>query len=73
MLNYSLAVPIKVVGVWDTVGALGIPAFNIHGISRSTFGFLHTGLRRPIENGFHAVAIDEHRKAFSPTLWTKNA
>src|SRR5438874_1504598 len=49
MLKYSLRVPITLVGVWDTVGALGIPAFHISGISRSTFGFLHTGLRLPVE------------------------
>ena len=71
MLKHSMRVPIKLVGVWDTVGALGVPAFHISGISRSTFGFLHTGLRLPIEHGFHAMAIDEHRAAFSPTLWTK--
>jgi uncharacterized protein (DUF2235 family) len=70
MLKYSQNINIKMVAVWDTVGALGIPAFNINGISRSTFGFLHTGLRIPIENAYHALAIDEHRKSFSPTLWT---
>ena len=63
MLKYSMAVPIKLVGVWDTVGALGIPAFSIQGISRSTLGFLHTGLRLSIDNCFHALAIDEHRRA----------
>jgi hypothetical protein len=65
-----MGVHIKLVGVWDTVGELGIPLFSIQGISRSTLGFLTTGLRRPIDNGFHALAIDEHRRAFSPTLWT---
>ena len=70
MLKYSMAIHIKLVGVWDTVGALGIPLFSIPGISRSTLGFLTTGLRRPIDNGFHALAIDEHRRSFSPTLWT---
>jgi hypothetical protein len=70
MLKYSQAIHIKLVGVWDTVGALGVPAFHIRGISRSTLGFLHTGLRLPIENGFHALAVDEHRRAFAPTLWT---
>lgn len=68
MLKYSMPVNIKMVGVWDTVGSHGIPLLNIPGISRS--GFLHTGLRLPIENGFHALAIDEHRRAFVPTLWT---
>ena len=70
MLKYAQAVPIKMVGVWDTVGELGIPLFSIEGISRSTLGFLDTGLRLPIENGYHALAIDEHRRVFAPTLWT---
>ena len=70
MLKYSQPAKIKVVGVWDTVGSLGIPAFAIPGVSRPTFGYLHTGLRIQIEHGYHALAIDEHRKAFEPTLWT---
>lgn len=70
MIKYSMAIHIKFVGVWDTVGEVGIPFGNIPGISRSTLGFLTTGLRRPIDYGFHALAIDEHRRAYSPTLWT---
>lgn len=71
MLDYAMRVPIKMIGVWDTVGALGFPFGNVPGISRRGFKFLHTGLRLSQENAYHAVAIDEHRKAFSPTLWTK--
>lgn len=71
MLTDARPVSIKMVGVWDTVGALGIPFGSIPGISRSGFKFLHTGLRLPLENAYHAVAIDEHRAAFAPTLWTK--
>jgi uncharacterized protein (DUF2235 family) len=77
MLTYAMAVPVKMVGVWDTVGALGVPTPAIHllnkipGLSRSSYAFLHTGLRLPIENGYHALAIDEHRAPFKPTLWTK--
>jgi uncharacterized protein (DUF2235 family) len=69
LLRYSQRINIKLVGVWDTVGSLGIPFGNIPGVSRSSFQWLHTGLRRPIENAFHALAIDEHRRAFGPTLW----
>jgi uncharacterized protein (DUF2235 family) len=69
MLKYSQPVKIKVVAVWDTVGSLGVPALSIKGVSRSTFGFLQTGLRVHIENGYHALAIDEHRQNFAPTLW----
>jgi hypothetical protein len=32
--------------------------------------FLNTGLRLSNKSAFHALAIDEHRKAFAPTLWT---
>jgi uncharacterized protein (DUF2235 family) len=69
LLKYSQPAKIKVVAVWDTVGALGIPAFSVEGVSRSTFGFLHTGLRVHLQNGYHALAIDEHRQDFAPTLW----
>jgi hypothetical protein len=32
--------------------------------------FLNTGIRISNKRAFHALAIDEHRKAFAPTLWT---
>lgn len=73
MREYSRPTEVRMVGVWDTVGALGIPAFSIPGVSRKTFQFLETGLRRPIKHGFHAIAIDEHRRTFTPTLWTINS
>jgi uncharacterized protein (DUF2235 family) len=69
MLKYSQRAKIKVVAVWDTVGSLGVPAFSFEGVSRSTFGFLQTGLRIHIDHGYHALAIDEHRNDFAPTLW----
>lgn len=58
------------VGVWDTVGALGIPVGSFNNFSTSSFTWMHTGLRTPIENAFHAIAVDEFRKKFAPTLWT---
>jgi uncharacterized protein (DUF2235 family) len=70
MLKYSMAIHIKLVGVWDTVGDLGVPWLTFEGLHWSPVRFMSTGLRRPIEHGFHALAIDEHRQAFLPTLWT---
>jgi uncharacterized protein (DUF2235 family) len=70
MLKYSMAIHIKFVGVWDTVGDLGVPWLSFEGFRWSNYRFMATGLRRPIDYGFHALAIDEHRLAFSPTLWT---
>lgn len=71
MLKHSMAVKIKLVGVWDTVGDYGIPFITYEGVRFwSPLGFMTTGLRVPIEHGFHALAVDEHRRAFTPTLWT---
>ena len=69
LIKYSHPVDVTMIGVWDTVGSLGISAGNIPGISRPTFSYLQTGLRTHILNGFHALAIDEHRNDFAPTLW----
>ena len=69
LLKYSQPAQVKVVGVWDTVGSVGVEAGNIPGISRSQFDYLQTGLFLPIQNGYHALAIDEHRHDFAPTLW----
>jgi uncharacterized protein (DUF2235 family) len=70
MLRYTRAVPIKFIGVFDTVGALGVPFPLLHSIKGSAYPFLNTGLRQNNEYAFHALAIDENRKAFLPTLWT---
>ena len=69
LLKYSQLAYVTVVGVWDTVGSIGIEAGDFTGVSSSQFDYLQTGLRLPILNAYHALAIDEHRKKFSPTLW----
>ncbi len=69
-------VRIKCVGVWDTVGSYGIPAgYGLGALGRMfTWRELHfhdTSLGHKIDIGLHAVAIDEHRRPFAPTFWTK--
>jgi uncharacterized protein (DUF2235 family) len=71
LLEYSMPIPIFFQGVYDTVGALGVPFGNLPLISRSNYSFLETDLRINEDRGFHALAIDEHREAFAPTLWKK--
>ena len=67
-------VPIKVIGVWDTVGSVGIPAdlarFDVLNFRRY-YGFHDTSLGTHVDHGFHALALDERRKNFAPTLWTQ--
>ena len=69
MLKYCIPTPIRFIGVWDTVGALGVP--DVPWIKWGSDPFLDTNLRVSETFAFHAVAVDEHRKAFAPTLWTK--
>ena len=71
LLEYSTRIPIKLIGVWDTVGTLGIPLGRIRGISRSTLHFHHTRLSKIFEHAYQALAIDEHRKPYRPSVWTK--
>ena len=68
--NCHQTVRIKCVGVWDTVGALGIPATAFAEFNQKHFGFHDTQPSEIVENGFHALAIDEMRDEFVPTLWT---
>jgi len=59
---------ITMVGVWDTVGALGIPAI-FGGIDEGKYGFLDTKLHPDVKNAVHCMAIDEQRPQFPATLW----
>jgi uncharacterized protein (DUF2235 family) len=70
--EYSRPVPIWFQGVWDTVGSLGVPLPCVPKVSRADFAFLETDLRINDTHAYHALAIDEHREAFAPTLWTKS-
>jgi uncharacterized protein (DUF2235 family) len=63
---------IKYVGVWDTVGALGVPKHLLfEAIFRTArrFQFHDTELSSVVESARHAVAIDETRRSFEPALW----
>ena len=63
-------VTIQFLGVWDTVGALGIPGHVFDRVNHDLYGFYDTGLCPTVRNACHALAIDEHRDSFVPTLWT---
>ena len=60
------------VGVWDTVGALGIPlgGFRPPLLSR-LWRFHDTTLSAFVLNAYQALAIDERRKPFRPTIWVQ--
>lgn len=60
---------LMMVGVWDTVGSLGIPSV-FGGVDPLAYGFLDTTLHPDVKHAYQALAIDEMRAEFPPTLWT---
>ena len=63
--------PIEFVGVWDTVGALGIPVPFWGNLGEKEFLFHDTEPSKIIQHARHAVSIDENREDFEPTLWSR--
>ena len=63
-------VEIKCLGVWDTVGALGIPVQSFGFFNRRFYEFHDTKLSSTVKNAFQALAIDEHRQEYEATLWS---
>ncbi len=66
-------VVINFIGVWDTVGALGVPDTLAVLSLLDNFmqlRFHDTDLSEQVKVARHALAIDEKRASFSPTLWT---
>lgn len=61
---------VKFLGVWDTVGSLGTPLGILAAGNQKRFAFHDTSPCKIIRSGCHALAIDEHRHDFVPTLWT---
>ncbi|GAA2121101.1 DUF2235 domain-containing protein [Actinomadura alba] len=67
-------IPVYFIGVWDTVGALGIPDYmgwlNILD-PRSRHDFHDLKLNPYIKHARHAVAMDERRGPYIPALWSE--
>ena len=68
--RYAREVKIKFLGVWDTVGALGIPLSALQWLNAKQYAFHDTELSSIVENAAHAVAIDEHRVDYQVALWS---
>jgi hypothetical protein len=68
-------IPVHLIGVWDTVGALGIPDHLdlFDGLDRDYHEFHDVALDPQIRHARHAVALDELRGTFAPTLWSDPA
>ncbi len=62
---------IDCVGVFDTVGALGIPFSLFDRVNRDAYAFHDVDLSSITKVNLHALAIDEHRAPFQAAIWRK--
>lgn len=73
--SYAHETEIHFIGVWDTVGALGIPPLGprwtkpLANLFDRRYAFHDTQLSSWVKGAFQALAIDETRSPFEPTLW----
>jgi len=63
--------PLKFIGVWDTVGALGAPGLLGQIFNRNKYAYHDVALNANIQNAYHALSIDERRSPFVPNLWSR--
>lgn len=68
-VNGDQETPIHFIGVWDTVGSLGIPLSGLRNLSKRKHQFHDTELSGSVKNACHALAINEQRSPFKPALW----
>jgi len=66
--DFSREPPVKFVGVWDTVGALGVPIPLV----REFWEFHDPRLSRSVQFAYQALAIDERRRPFKPSVWEQH-
>lgn len=68
-------VPIRCMGVWDTVNSTGVPLNEFRKLIFHWWPWVQDStierLPNCVKTGFHALAIDEARKSFSPSLWNE--
>ena len=68
----SKVTDIKFIGVWDTVGARGIPLRFLGHLYNWRYRFHDVRLSSSVKNAYHALAIDEKRGPFTPSIWSTN-
>lgn len=68
--QYSRRIDIDFLGVWDTVGALGVPGTMISEHGR--YSWHDTRLSNIVLRAYQAIALDEYRAAYDSVPWTSH-
>jgi uncharacterized protein (DUF2235 family) len=66
----SREIRVHFIGVWDTVGSLGIPVSHVP-FGRDYYRWHDTELSKIVNYAYHAIALDERRKDYAVAVWTK--
>lgn len=67
--------PIQMIGVWDTVSAMGFPIKEVSDLINYfiyRFKFENQDLGKNVERAYHALSIDDERKTFHPLMWNED-
>jgi uncharacterized protein (DUF2235 family) len=69
-----LDVPIKFIGVWDTVNAVGVPVDELReGLDLLQRVAIHDKTLHPlVHHACHALSVDDQRHTFHPVLWNEH-
>ncbi|KAG0617427.1 hypothetical protein M758_5G189300 [Ceratodon purpureus] len=70
--EHCLKARVRMIGVWETVGQLGVPVSGLPLVlpgTRDFYRFHDTNLSCIVDEAYHALGIDEYRGDFQPTLW----
>ena len=60
------------VGIFDTVGALGVPLAPFRVANRDKYEFHDVELSSITDTNLQALAVDEHREPFEATVWRRS-
>ena len=67
--------PITMIGVWDTVSAMGFPVKEVSDFINTfiyRFKFENHDLGKNVEHAYHALSIDDERRTFHPLMWNED-
>ena len=60
---------IEMIGVWDTVKALGLRLPLLWRLTEEKHAFHNHQLGKSVRHGYHALGMDENRLVYEPVLW----
>lgn len=69
---YSYPAAVYFIGVWDTVGDLGVPLKWFQFFYADKYKFHDAQLSSIVRFAYQAIGVDEHRKIFNVTMWERS-